>query len=76
MNMKTDVLMILLKKCEEKIDRNGGFIMVVLLCLIVEVIWWAIRSDRPGDEIAIVLGAFLTPMIGLFKYVFELGKRK
>jgi len=52
------------------------FIMLVLLIIIVLFSNWGLNSDRSGDEIAMVLGAVLTPMIGMFKFVLEFSDRK
>lgn len=50
--------------------------MIILLYIIWTFSFWALESERKGDEIAMILGAVLVPMVGLFKMVLEFSDRK
>lgn len=57
----------------EFISRHGimsKIILAVLLYILIRYAHWGLESDKPGLEVAMILGAVFTPMIGLFKYVF------
>ena len=55
---------------------TSKLIMLVLMYLIVRMTLWAINCDREGLEIAAVMGATLTPITALFKFVMEWSDRK
>ena len=61
------------------ISKHGlwsKLIMAVLIFIIVRYALWGLESDKTGSDIAMVLGAVFTPMIGLFKFVLEYADRK
>lgn len=50
--------------------------MFALLWLIIEMVFWSMESDRDGMEIAAIMGATLTPIVALVKFVMEWADRK
>ena len=61
------------------ISKHGlwsKLIMAILMVIIVKYSLWGLESDKSGADIAMVLGAVFTPMIGMFKFVLEYADRK
>ena len=63
------------KKISE-LGVTSKLIMLVLMYLIFQMITWAINCERDGIEVAAIMGATLTPITALFKFVMEWSDRK
>ena len=68
-----------MKDLHKKISDFGlvsKICIFVFLYVIVDLIYWAMESTRDGVEIAAIMGATLTPIAALLKFIMEWSDRK
>jgi len=55
--------------------KPSRLFMYIFMYLIVTLVLWVMDSDRNGQDLALIAGAVLVPIIGMFKYILEWSDR-